>query len=260
MTLQAIIFDVDGTLAETEELHRAAFNAAFAEAGQDWSWDRGLYADLLEVEGGLERIRAYVERARPRDLARLENERRLEAIHARKTEIYASMLEDGAARLRPGVARLLRDARSAGVRIGVCTTSRRDSFEALILNAFGFEALDWFAAIVSGDDPVARKPSPEPYLLALERLGVPAAAAMAIEDSARGVAAANAAGLRVIAAPGLYTAKEDFSDALLTLSDLGEPGAPFDVIAGDPGHHSFVSVEALRRWKAEACAPGDAAA
>ncbi len=259
MTLKAVIFNLDGTLAETEELHRQAFNAAFAEAGHDWNWTPEIYAGLLSIEGGLERIRAYVERARPRDLARLENEGRLAALHARKSDIYASLLEESA-HLRPGVARLLSDARSSGLKIGVCTSSRRESFEALVLSALGFEALDWFAAVVSGDDLPVRKPAPDPYLLTLERLGVPACAAIAIEDGAHGVQSALRAGVDVVAAPGLYASDDDLDGALIVVSDLGERAAPFETLQGDPGRHSFVSVEALRDWKARAEAERDAAA
>lgn len=259
MSLQAVIFDVDGTLAETEELHRAAFNQAFAEAGEDWVWDRELYAQLLEVEGGAARLRAYVEQARPRELARLENDGAFEAIHARKTEAFQALVEEGA-RLRPGVARLLSDIRSSGMKLAVCTTSGRETFEGLILNAFGFEALDWFAAVVTREDVAAVKPDPAPYRAALERLGVPAQAAMVVEDSGRGVASARAAGIETVAAPGLYTRGDDFTGALLTLSDLGEPSEPFEVLAGDPGPFSYVGADALHYWHACSCGTEGAAA
>lgn len=259
MTLKAVIFDVDGTLAETEELHRAAFNAAFRQAGLDWNWDRALYHELLAVEGGLARIRHYVETRRPRDLARMENEGALERLHEAKTAAFLGMLEEGAG-LRPGVARLVEDARSAGLRLAACTTSTRETFEGLILNALGFDALDWFAAVVTREDVEAVKPDPAPYRRVLQRLGVAPHEAVVIEDSARGVAAARGAGLPVIAAPGLYTRDEDFSGALLALSDLGEPLAPFEVIAGDPGPWTCVTAEALAAWRARSRATEDAAA
>lgn len=249
MTLQAVIFDVDGTLAETEELHRAAFNAAFRDAGLDWVWDRELYHDLLAVEGGLARIRHFVEARHPRDLARMEHEGRFERLHAAKAAAFLSLLEEGAG-LRPGVARLIEDVRSSGLKLAACTTSTRENFEGLILNAFGFDALDWFSAVVTREDVESAKPDPAPYRLTLERLGVPAEAAIAIEDSARGVQAARSAGLEVIAAPGLYTRDEDFSGALLAISDLGEPQAPFEVLAGEAGPFSCVTADALRIWHA----------
>ncbi|SDX07777.1 haloacid dehalogenase superfamily, subfamily IA, variant 3 with third motif having DD or ED [Albimonas donghaensis] len=259
MTLQAVIFDVDGTLAETEELHRAAFNAAFAEAGLDWVWERELYYELLAVEGGLARIRHYAEAWRPRDLAMMEHAGAIEALHAAKTAHFLASMEEGAA-LRPGVGRLLSDLRGSGVRIAACTTSTREAFEGLILNAFGFEALDWFAAVVTREDVQAPKPDPAPYRLVLERLGLRPECALAIEDSARGVASARGAGLDVVAAPGIYTRGEDFSQALVVLSDLGEPHVPFEVLAGDPGPFSWVDPDALRWWHAQVGAGRGAAA
>ena len=162
--------------------------------------------------------------------------------------------------LRPGVARLLSDVRSSGLKLAVCTTSGRETFEGLLLNAFGFEALDWFAAVVTREDVTAVKPDPAPYLATLERLGAPAEAAVVIEDSGRGVASARAAGIEAIAAPGLYTRGDDFADARLVLSDLGEPSEPFEVLAGDPGPFSYVSADALRLWHARGCGAEDAAA
>lgn len=259
MTLQAVIFDVDGTLAETEELHRAAFNAAFAAAGLDWVWERDQYHHLLAVEGGLARIRHYVEVSRPRDLANMEHAGAFETLHDAKTAQFLSMMEEGAA-LRPGVGRLLSDLRASGIRIAACTTSTRMAFEGLILNAFGFEALDWFSAVVTREDVEAPKPDPTPYRLVLDRLNLRPECALAIEDSARGVASARGAGLDVLATPGIYTRDEDFSAAIVTLSDLGDPHQPFDVLAGDPGPFSWVDPDALRFWHAQASVGRDAAA
>jgi len=150
--------------------------------------------------------------------------------------------------LRPGVARLIAEARSTGLRVAACTSSLRANFEGLIVAALGFEALDAFSVVVTSEDVTALKPDPAPYLLALERLGLGPDAAIVIEDNARGVASARAAGLGVIASPGLYSRDDAHEGALLTLSDLGEPQAPFEVLAGDPGPFSHVSTEALRFW------------
>jgi len=259
MTLKAVIFDVDGTLAETEELHRAAFNAAFAEAGLDWSWDRDRYFELLAVEGGLARMRHYAETHRPRDLTTMEHAGDFERLHERKQALFVSMIEEGAA-LRPGVARLIEDLRSSGIKLAACTTSTRETFEALILNAFGIDALDWFAAVVTREDVETVKPDPAPYRLTLQRLGVPPEAAIVIEDSARGVASASGAGLEVLAAPGLYTRGEDFSGALLVVSSLGEPHMPFEAIAGDAGPFFHVTADALQVWHARRCTGEGAAA
>ncbi|MGG7568292.1 HAD family hydrolase [Rhodovulum sp. DZ06] len=248
MTLRAIIFNVNGTLADTEPLHLRAFNRAFRDAGFDWVWDDATYARLLSVEGGLPRIRAWVEEHHPRDLAALENAGTLEALHAAKSDLYLRKLEANGVPMRPGVMRLIRDAASEGVKLGVVTTSSRENFEALILNSMGFEALDWFGAVITGDDVSALKPDPEGYVKACAALGVDPADAVAIEDGPRGVTAAAAAGMRVIACPGRASPMAPVPGAAMTLTDLGEPGAPFDVIAGDPGHWSYVSCESLRAW------------
>ena len=174
----------------------------------------------------------------------------LERLHRAKSDFYLRMLERDGLPLRAGVMRLIQDARSEGVKLGVCTTSSRVNFEALILNAMGFEALDWFGAIVTGDDVAAPKPDPEGYAKACAILGVDPAEAVAVEDSPRGAAAAVAAGLQVVACPGRGTPMAPVAGAALTLSDLGEPGAPFEVLEGDPRGHSFVSCEALRDWLA----------
>jgi HAD superfamily hydrolase (TIGR01509 family) len=250
MTLRAIIFDVDGTIADTESLHLRAFNRAFAQAGLDWHWDDAAYDDLLVVEGGLARIRVWVEAHRPRDLAWAENEGVLTALHAAKSEIYLRALENEGLPLRPGIRRLIHEARSQGIALGVCTTSSRQNFEALILNAMGFEALEWFGTVITGEDVTAHKPDPQGYAAACARLGVAPQDAAAIEDNPRGLAAARAAGLAVIACPGRGTRAADLDGAAIVLSDLGDPGQPFDVLRGDPGRFGHVTLDALRDWTA----------
>lgn len=248
MTLRAIIFDVDGTIADTESLHLRAFNRAFALAGLDWHWDDATYDELLFVEGGLARLRVWVEAHRPRDLAWAENEGVMTALHRSKSEIYLRTLENEGLPLRPGVRRLIHDARSQGIALGVYTTSSRLNFEALILNAMGFEALDWFGAVITGDDVAALKPDPEGYAAACARLGVAPRDAVAIEDNPRGLSAALSAGLTAIACPGRGARAADMAGAAMVLSDLGEPGQPFEVLRGDPGPHGRVSIDALRDW------------
>lgn len=245
MTLRAIIFDVDGTIADTESLHLRAFNRAFAAAGLDWHWDDATYDALLSIDGGLARIRAWVEANRPRDMAWADQGGALAALHAAKSDFYLRTLENEGLPLRPGIARLIHEARAQGIRLGVCTSSSKLSFEALILNAMGFEALGWFGAIVAGEDGGAPKPAPDGYLAACAQLGVAPADALAIEAAPRGVVAARAAGLTVIASPGRGSHPRDLTGAALVLSDLGDPGQPFDVLHGDPGHFGHITIEAL---------------
>lgn len=215
---QALIFDVDGTLAETEELHRRAFLAAFAEDGLDWDWSIDLYRELLRVTGGKERIRAFLDRAAipasdvpPERIARL---------HARKTEIYGALMRTGACTLRPGVEATLRRAHAAGLPLAICTTTSRPNVDALLAVTLGETGVSMFAAIVTGEDVAAKKPAPDAYHLTLERLGLPAAACLAFEDSANGLAAARAAHIPTLVTPSLFTAHERFDGAARVIPDL----------------------------------------
>jgi len=248
MGLKAIIFDVDGTLGETETVHQSAFNEAFRHCGLDWVWDEEIYIELLRIPGGPSRLQHFVETRYPEDLERMTEAGLLTRIHRRKTQNFARMLEDSGVSLRAGVSRLITDARSAGVKLAACTTSQLETFEILVVNALGIEALSWFNAVVTGADVKKMKPDPEGYLEVLRRLRVDAGDAVVIEDTERGVEAARAAGIRVIAVPSEMTSDEDFSRAEIMLSDLGEPASPFDVLAGDPMGFGYASLRAIRTW------------
>lgn len=213
--LQALIFDVDGTLAETEEAHRLAFNAAFAAAGTGWDWSRETYRRLLLVTGGKERMAAFAAETG----AALAPER-IAALHADKTARYAALVAGGAVALRPGVAALLEAARARGLRLAVATTTSRPNVEALCAAAFGRPAAALFDALACGDEVARKKPAPDVWLLALERLGLPAETCLAFEDSAPGLASAKAAGLPVVVTSSLFTEGDDFAGADLVLRDL----------------------------------------
>jgi HAD superfamily hydrolase (TIGR01509 family) len=217
MPVRALIFDVDGTLAETEEIHRAAFNQAFAEAGLGWVWTEELYARLLKVTGGQERIAAYVQEfgCPPVDAP---------ALHRRKTEIYNERIRCGNVALRPGVERLMRQARERGLALAIATTTSRPNVISLVAATLGESAVAWFASIRTGEDVARKKPAPEVFNLALADLGLAAADCVAFEDSANGLKAALAAGIPTIITPSIYTLGEDFSGAALVLRDLDEPG------------------------------------
>jgi len=217
MRVRALIFDVDGTLAETEEVHRRAFEQVFAEEGLPWRWDVDLYRELLRVTGGKERLRHYIDAhgATPvlsdADIARL---------HLRKTEIYGDIIRAGGCALRPGVAELIAAARRAGLRLAISTTTSRPNVDALFAAVFGEVDPPRFDPIVAGEDVAAKKPAPDAYELALTKLGLPAEACLAFEDSRNGLAAARAAGLATIVTPSLYTAHESFDAAAAILPDL----------------------------------------
>lgn len=221
--IRALIFDVDGTLAETEEIHRAAFNDVFAADGLDWRWDVDLYRDLLRVTGGKERMRRYADM-----IGAHLDDARVARLHAAKNRVYGETVAAGACALRPGVAGLVRSARARGLQLAIATTTSRANVDALLPATFGADGPALFEAIVCGEDVVAKKPAPDAYLLALERLGLPADACLAFEDSRNGLQSALAAGLSVIVAPSLYTAHERFDGAARVLADLRgfDPASP----------------------------------
>jgi HAD superfamily hydrolase (TIGR01509 family) len=216
--LEALIFDVDGTLAETEEAHRESFNAAFAEAGLPWAWSRDDYRELLKVTGGKERI-AHFMALPPADdtlaFPMAERDAFIRRLHARKTELYTASVASGSVALRPGIEALMDEARRRGLKIAIATTTSRPNVDALLEAALGEGAAARFAAIACGDMVKAKKPAPDVYELALEGLALPASRAVAIEDSWNGVRSARAAGLKVIGIPSLYSAGDDFSEATL---------------------------------------------
>lgn len=247
MTLQALLFDVDGTLADTErDGHRPAFNLAFAEAGLDWHWDAALYGALLAVTGGKERMKHYIDQYRPDYSKPADFDALVADLHRAKTRHYTALAAKGGIPLRPGVKRLLQEARAAGLRLAIATTTTPENVTALLEHSLGPGTTDWFEVIAAGDVVPAKKPAPDIYHYALERLGLAAADCLAFEDSENGLRASLGAGLRTLVTVNDYTLDHDFRGAMVVLSDLGEPDAPARVIAGADLGRAYVDVAYLR--------------
>ncbi|AFV76762.1 MULTISPECIES: HAD-IA family hydrolase [Thermus] len=244
--VKALLLDLDGTLAETEELHREAFNRAFREAGLPFSWDRPLYKALLEVTGGKERI-AHFLRSFP-DAPRLSEEA-LTRLHQRKNALYEALLREEGAPLRPGVRRLLGEAREAGLLLALVTTTSPENARAF-LETSGLKGV--FHLVLAGDIVPHKKPDPAIYHLARKELGLGEGEGVAVEDSRNGLLSARGAGFPVLITPGLYTADQDFSEAQGVAEHLGEPGHPARFLqgprAGERGVVDLDYLEEVRGW------------
>ncbi|MDX1593167.1 MAG: HAD-IA family hydrolase [Gammaproteobacteria bacterium] len=246
-SLRALIWDVDGTLIDNEESHRAAFNEAFAAAGLDWSWDEATYRDLLRVAGGRERIIRYVREHEPQRALAPDFDDFVRELHADKTRRYGRILEQGVA-LRPGVARLVEEARAAGLRQAIATTTSRINVDRLLAGPTAADLRAAFTTLATGESVTAKKPAPEVYERVLEGLGLPPAACLAIEDTGLGLRAATAAGIPTLVTVSRYSRDDDFSGALAVLDALGEPDAPCRVLAGGPLERACVDLESLKGW------------
>lgn len=239
-TLQALIFDVDGTLADTErDGHRVAFNRAFAEAGFGWEWSVERYGQLLSTAGGKERLQRYLREDQPAFQPTPDIVTWAAAMHQAKTQHYKRVVQAGQMPLRPGVRRLLQEARQQGVRLAIATTSAPANVVALLETNLAPDSPAWFEVIAAGDLVPAKKPAPDIYHYVLEKLGIAAEQCLAIEDSRQGLLAATQAGLKTVITRSHYTQAEEFDEAMLVLDHLGEPDAPFQAIAGYPTTASY---------------------
>lgn len=248
----ALIFNADGAISETDEIHRRAFNLAFQDFGLGWHWSHSVFARLIDSLTSQAKILTFVQHYRPEESFKLEDGGLLKSVIERKNEHYLNMIEAGSATLRPGVSRLIKEARIAGVKLAISSLSARRDFECVLQNHFGIGALSSFEAVTTVEDVhVSANPAGNMtsiYAKTLKRLGVPASHCFVVEAREAGAEAARKLGFNVIATPGLYTSSGRFRAADFVLSDLGHPAAPFQIIRGRAGAHHFVSIEALSNW------------
>jgi HAD superfamily hydrolase (TIGR01509 family) len=223
----AIIFDVDGTLADTEEAHRVAFNSAFADHRLDWHWSTPEYARWLSVTGGQERLTAFVDSLPLPGEERTALKACIPAIHRTKSDHYARLVRMGRVPLRAGIERLLKEAASAGVSLAIASTTTRENIDALLGAHFGAAAAGRFSVIGAGDAVAHKKPAPDIYRFVLRELGESSADCVAVEDSGHGLAAAKRAGLFTVVTPSDWTYGEDFSGADLLLTSWDSCDRPF---------------------------------
>ena len=222
-TIKALIFDCDGVLADTErDGHRVAFNKAFAAKGYQVEWAVELYGKLLEVSGGKERMRHYFESyGWPGDVA--DKDALIKELHKLKTDFFMQIIESGELPLRPGVARLVDEALAANVTLAVCSTSHERAVNLVVERLLGPKRKARFGAILAGDVVSKKKPDPEIYNLARQKLGLEPSECVVVEDNRNGLLAAKAAGMHCIVTTNGYTKDEDFTEADLVVSELGDP-------------------------------------
>lgn len=252
MSLRAILFDVDGTLADTESLgHRPAYNRAFREMGLPFRWGPKLYRKLLQQPGGRERISHYLSKYKPKLGEQQPPAEQLDSfvakVHDRKSHFFRYYMRHGRVPLRAGIARLMREAHASGVQIAIVTNASRKTLLPVLRYSMGPELAAEIAVIASGEEVPNKKPAPDLYRLAMQRLDVSPRDCIALEDSEMGLTAATAAGVPAVVTVNSDTHEQDFSKAALVVSSLGEPGAPARVISGALSGHRWVTIQTLQR-------------
>jgi HAD superfamily hydrolase (TIGR01509 family) len=249
----ALIFDCDGVLADTERYgHLPAFNQTFEEFDLPVRWSEEEYGRKLEIAGGKERMASLLTEDFVREHGLPADEEGRKAMladwHKRKTALYTEIVAAGRLPGRPGVARVVGDALDAGWDLAVASTSAEPSVRAVLDHVVGSDQAARFALVLAGDVVEKKKPAPDIYLLAMERLGADPADTLVIEDSRNGLLSAVGARLTCVVTVNGYTEQEDFSEAVLVVSSLGDPdGERTRVLAarGVPAPGGHVTLENL---------------
>jgi HAD superfamily hydrolase (TIGR01509 family) len=234
---RALLFDCDGVLADTErDGHLVAFNQMWREQGVNWQWTVPQYAEKLKIGGGKERIASLANDADFRAAFTVPESKDdwlkiVAGWHKRKTEIFQQLVMSGALPARPGVKRLAEEALADGWTLAVCSTSATDSVQAVLDSVMGKATASRFVGVFAGDIVKAKKPAPDIYNHAADALGLSHGSCVVVEDSRNGLLAATAAGMTCVVTVNALTEGEDFSEAAIVLSSLGDPGQPATVIA-----------------------------
>lgn len=242
--LKAVIFDVDGTLSETERYgHLVAMNEAFKAVGLDWQWSAELYGELLRVTGSTERLGHYVRTYQPAyEHINTNIDELIAEIVKYKNANYKRIAESGEIPLRPGVERVLREIHDSDIRMAIATTTTPQNVDALLLGNIGGDVLGWFEEIAAGDIVPDKKPAPDIYTYTLEQMNLRPDECLAIEDSENGVRSALAAGIPVLVTESEYSTGHDLSGAQLIVNEWGTDDAPMEVLSGDAVGHQRVSL------------------
>jgi HAD superfamily hydrolase (TIGR01509 family) len=221
--MKAIIFDCDGVLADTErDGHRVAFNKAFAKKDLPIEWSVELYGELLEVAGGKERMIHYFDNyGWPSEVA--DKDALIKELHTLKTDYFMEIIESGQLPLRPGIARFVDEAIAANMALAICSTSHERAVNMVAEVLLGPERKAHFSAILAGDVVSKKKPDPEIYNLASKRLSLEPSECVVVEDTRIGLLAAKTAGMHCVVTTNSYTKDEDFTEADLVVSELGDP-------------------------------------
>lgn len=219
--LKAIIWDCDGVLAETEkDGHRVAFNRVFEEEGLGVEWDVETYGEKLKIAGGKERMRTVVFADDfTKDVG--DKDEYIKKLHKRKTDLYLEGVDEGKMPPRAGVERIMRAAHDRGIRLAIASTSNERAVRG-IASQLGDDVFSWFEHILGGDVVPKKKPAPDIYLLAAEKLGLDPSECLVVEDTENGYRAARAAGMKVLVTRSQYSKEESFPDAMIDVESLGE--------------------------------------